>query len=78
VGPGEKLTDRKKPLAAAGRSNNQKVAKLRAGLHGLDPQNVVEASSAKEKACLPLGTRLEEVLELVNAGKAGGVELIIS
>ena len=76
--PGEKLADRKEAFAASGRSNNQKVAKLRAGLHGPHPQDVLQAAYSKKKACVLLGTRLEKVCKLVNAGEAGVVEFMLS
>jgi hypothetical protein len=78
VGPTEKLADSKEAFAAPGRGDNQKIAKLRAGLHGAHPQNVIEVAYPKKKACVPLGTRLEKVFKLVNAGEAGVVEFMLS
>jgi hypothetical protein len=39
---------------------------------------VIVAAYAKKKACVPLRICLKEVFKLVNAGKAGGVELSFS
>ena len=75
VAPGEKLGGCKKPLAASGRGDDEKVSKFPAGLDGFDAKHVVEVADAENQARLLVKGACHEACKLVEAGKAGGVKI---